>query len=184
MREENSFLDIVRFGLFALVIVLPIRWFVAQPFIVSGASMESTFHDKEYLIIDQLTYRFAAPERGDVIVFKYPSDHSKYFIKRVIGLPGDTVVIADGRVTIKNAAHPEGVMLDESYIQGGHDDLQQTTALGEGEYFVMGDNRDHSSDSRAWGTLKYDEIIGRVLLRLLPPHRAGFLPGTASADGF
>lgn len=176
--KENSLNEILRFALIALVIVLPIRWYVAQPFIVSGASMEDTFHNNEYLIVDQVTYRFEEPERGDVIIFKYPRDHSKYFIKRIIGLPGETVVVEGSSVTIKNTDDPDGFTLDESYAELGSARFDQTITLGEEEYFVMGDNRDHSSDSRTWGVLKKEEIVGRALLRLLPPGRADIMPGS------
>lgn len=177
--SENSFLEIARFALIALLIVLPIRWFVAQPFIVSGASMENTFHDKEYLIVDQLSYRFAEPKRGDVIIFKYPNDPSKYFIKRIIGLPGETVSLSGAAVTIKNQAHPQGFTLAEPYAQAGHGGRDQDLTLGPDEYFVMGDNRDHSSDSRSWGVLEKDKIVGRAFLRLLPPATIGVFPGAA-----
>jgi signal peptidase I len=176
--KQNSLSEIFRFALIALIIVLPIRWYIAQPFIVSGASMEETFHNNEYLIVDQVTYRFDEPERGDVIIFKYPRDHSKYFIKRIIGLPGETVVIDGSSVTIKNDENPDGMILDESYAALGSARFDQTVTLGDGEYFVMGDNRDHSSDSRSWGVLKREEIVGRALLRLLPPGRADLMPGS------
>lgn len=179
---EKPFIEIARFALIALIIVLPIRWYIAQPFIVSGASMEDTFHNNEYLIVDQLTYRFEEPERGDVIIFKYPRDHSKYFIKRVIGTPGDTVTIDGDRVIITNEEYPDGLILPEPYAVLGERKDSQSTTLGSDEYFVMGDNRDHSSDSRVWGILKREEIIGRALLRLLPPSRADILPGTVNQN--
>lgn len=175
--EKSSLAEIARFALIALIIVLPIRWYVAQPFIVSGASMEETFHNNDYLIVDQISYRFEGPKRGDVIIFKYPRDHSKYFIKRLIGLPGDTVVIDGSDVIIKNSENPEGIKLDESYAALGENRFDQTTELGEDEYFVMGDNRDHSSDSRVWGILKKEEIVGRAVVRLLPPKGLGLMPG-------
>jgi signal peptidase I len=175
--EKSSLAEIARFALIALIIVLPIRWYVAQPFIVSGASMEETFHNNDYLIVDQITYRFEEPKRGDVVIFKYPRDHSKYFIKRLIGLPGETVVIEGNTVTIKNTENPEGLKLDESYADLGENRFDQTVELDEGEYFVMGDNRDHSSDSRIWGVLKREEIVGRAVVRLLPPKNLGVMPG-------
>ena len=176
-EKDSSFRELAQFALIALLIVLPIRWFVAQPFIVSGASMEETFHDNDYLIVDQLSYHFDEPERGDVIVFKYPKDPSKYFIKRIIALPGEEIEVAGGSVIIKNEANPEGITLNESYAQLGQGAHQQRLELGPDEYFVMGDNRDHSSDSRVWGVLKREEIVGRALLRLLPPNRLGAFPG-------
>src|SRR5690606_26463161 len=182
VASENSFLEIARFALIALIIVLPVRWFVAQPFIVSGASMEDTFHDREYLIVDQLSYRFHEPERGDVIIFKYPNDPSKYFIKRIIALPGETISLSGSSVTIKNENDPEGFELNEPYAQIGNGSPEQTVSLGEDEYFVMGDNRDHSSDSRVWGVLNREEIVGRAFLRLLPPQRMDLLPGQSQVN--
>jgi signal peptidase I len=151
--------------------------FVAQPFIVSGASMEETFQSGEYLIVDQVTYNFHKPERGDVIIFRYPKDPSKFFIKRIIGLPGDTVTIDGNVVTIANETQPNGFIIDESYIKGMEIPYYGTETLGEREYFVMGDNRDESSDSRAWGILTEDRIIGRAFLRLFPPQTFDYLPG-------
>lgn len=176
-KKESAIAEIVRFSLIALIIVLPIRLFVAQPFIVSGASMEDTFETGEYLIVDQLTYHFEEPVRGDVIVFRYPKDPSKFFIKRVIGLPGDTLEIQDQTVTITNQEHPEGVVLDEVYIEEMKSSPGLTETLGEGEYFVMGDNRNASSDSRSWGVLQRENIIGRAFLRLFPLNEIGVFPG-------
>ncbi len=177
--QQESFLsEIIRFSLVALLIVLPIRMFVAQPFIVSGASMETTFSTGEYLIVDQLTYRFEEPKRGDVIIFRYPKDTTKYFIKRVIGLPGDTVKIAGNVVTISNPKHTDGVTLDEkSYVAEMSPNTTLTEMLGINEYFVMGDNRNASSDSRMWGVLQRDKIIGRAFLRLYPFNQVDMLPG-------
>ena len=179
---ENSFWEIARFAIIALIIVLPVRWFIAQPFIVSGASMQDTFHDKEYLIVDQLSYRFEEPSRGDVIIFRYPNDPSKYFIKRIIALPGETINISGTSVQIQNAEHPEGFTLDEPYAQLGESNRPQSLTLSSEEYFVMGDNRDHSSDSRTWGTLDRDAIVGRAFIRLLPPQRIDFMPGETKVN--
>lgn len=178
-ESENTFLEIIRFSVIALLIVIPIRMFIAQPFIVSGASMAETFHTGEYLIVDQLSYHFHKPSRGDVIIFRYPKDPSKYFIKRVIGIPGDTVVIDGSTVTIVNDKHPEGIVLDEPYIRSMRNTGSLEETLGEREYFVMGDNRDESSDSRMWGVLQEERIIGRAFLRLFPFSTADVLPGAA-----
>jgi signal peptidase I len=181
-KQEGLFGEIFRFGVLALLIVLPIRIFVAQPFIVSGASMEDTFHSGEYLIVDQLSYRFDDPERGDVVIFKYPKDPSKYFIKRVIGVPGDTVRISGTTVTITNDEHPEGLELEEPYIDSMRENALSVTSLNEGEYFVMGDNRDASSDSRIWGVLPRENIVGRAYVRLSPITKMEFLPGAHDVD--
>jgi len=169
--------EIVRFSLIALLIVLPIRLFIAQPFIVSGASMETTFLTGQYLIVDQLTYHMNEPKRGEVIVFRYPKDPSKFFIKRIIGLPGDTITISGNEVTIINAENPDGVKLDEPYVHEMRPNTTITEVLGVGEYFVMGDNRNASSDSRAWGVLQREKIIGRAFLRLFPLSEMNIFPG-------
>jgi signal peptidase I len=176
-KEEHPLAEIVRFSIIAILIVIPIRMFVAQPFIVSGASMDHTFNSGEYLIVDQVSYYFEKPTRGEVIVFRYPKDPSKFFIKRIIGLPGDTVKIEDAKVTIINDENPDGFTLDEPYVESMSPAPLMTETLGEREYFVMGDNRNHSSDSRTWGVLQEDRITGRALVRLFPPSQIDYLPG-------
>ena len=170
--------DIFKFAIIALVIVIPFRMFIAQPFIVSGASMSPTFETGQYLIIDQVTYEFDTPERGDVIIFKFPEDPSKFFIKRVIGLPGEKVEIDGSTVTVENVADGTRLTLDETYVSEANrrsDFL--TVTLGEHEYFVMGDNRAASSDSRIWGPVTDDLIVGRALVRLLPLKEFSLFPG-------
>ena len=179
-KTENALLDIVRFSLIALVIVIPIRTFIAQPFIVSGASMENTFHTGEYLIVDQLSYELHDPKRGEVIVFRYPKDPSKFFIKRVIALPGETITIEGSTVRISNPQYPNGFILDEPYIKSMDNGTDLTEDLGDREYFVMGDNRDQSSDSRFWGVLQEERIVGRAFVRLFPPSQLDYLPGAVS----
>ena len=176
-REEHPLAEIIRFSIIALIIVIPVRMFIAQPFIVSGASMEETFHNGEYLIVDQLTYHYESPKRGEVVIFRYPRDTSKYFIKRVIGIPGDTVTIEGNVVTITNEANPDGVVLDESYIASMEPNTFLTEELSDQEYFVMGDNCDRSSDSRVWGILHEDKIVGRAFLRLFPVSGVEVFPG-------
>jgi signal peptidase I len=176
-QSEHPIIDIIRFVLVALIIVIPIRMFIAQPFIVSGASMENTFESGEYLIVDQVSYKFHEPNRGDVIIFRYPKDPSKFFIKRVIGLPGDTVTIDGSTVTITNESSPTGFVLDEPYIKSMVNGTNLIETLGDREYFVMGDNRDQSSDSRVWGVLQEERIVGRAYLRLFPPQTFDYLPG-------
>lgn len=181
-QSEHPLVEIFRFTLIALIIVIPIRLFIAQPFIVSGASMENTFQSGQYLIVDQVSYKLHNPNRGDVIVFRYPKDPSKFFIKRVIGLPGETVTIKGETVTITNEANPNGFTLDEPYIKSMRNQSDTTETLGEREYFVMGDNRDQSSDSRVWGVLQEERIIGRAFVRLFPPDTFDYLPGETRYD--
>jgi len=183
-KTEHPFWEILRFSIIALIIVIPIRMFIAQPFIVSGASMEETFQNGEYLIVDQLTYQFNKPERGDVVIFRYPQDPSKFFIKRVIALPGETIVIDETGVRITNESSPRGFVIDEPYISTMTTTGILRESLGEREYFVMGDNRDFSSDSRSWGVLQEERIIGRAFLRLFPPTSFSYLPGSAPHESF
>lgn len=166
----SFFWELLKAFLLAMVIIVPIRYFIAQPFFVRGASMEPNFHNGEYLVIDQLSYRLSQPKRDDVIVFRYPLDESQFFIKRIIGLPGDEVIVGNSEITIKNSAYPNGVVLNESqYLSsdvntGGQMDVR----LGSDEYFVLGDNRPSSSDSRVWGLVQRSEIVGRVWVRAWP----------------
>lgn len=179
------FWELIKVLIMAVVIIVPVRYFLVQPFFVRGASMEPGFEDGEYLIIDQLSYRWRAPQRGEVVVFHYPNNPRQYFIKRLIGLPGERVQIADGQVTIINSTYPAGVILDESsYLAsavrtGGRANVQLTN----NEYFVLGDNRAASSDSRSWGPLPTRSIVGRAWIRAWPlsrlalfgPQRLGFV---------
>src|SRR3989344_3422356 len=146
--------EIIEIVFISLVTVFLIRNFLAQPFLVSGASMEPTFSNRNYLIIDELTYRFREPERGEAVVFRYPNDHSVYFIKRIIGLPGEEVIVKGGRVTVIS----NGQQIPISGDTNGSADIK----LGKDQYFVLGDNRYNSFDSRNWGPVSKKDIIGLV----------------------
>jgi signal peptidase I len=167
-------LELAQIIIIAAAIIIPIRYFLIQPFIVKGASMEPNFEDNEYLIIDELSFRFRDIERGEIIVFEPPTNESQYYIKRVIGLPGETVQIKNGQITIYNNDFPNGFIIHEDYI-GEYTSGEEYVVLGEEEYFVMGDNRDVSLDSRVIGPIPQDNIIGRVWLRGLPVSKAGFI---------
>jgi len=168
MKVLSSFLlfvwEILKIVIIALVIVIPIRYFLFQPFIVKGQSMEPNFEDSNYLIVDELSYRFRDPQRGEVVVFRYPRNVSQRFIKRIIGLPGEKIEIEAGVVMV------DGKILDESeYFPSGVQTLGNIQiSLDENEYFVLGDNRISSFDSRQWGTLPRKNIIGRVYFRAWP----------------
>jgi signal peptidase I len=171
--------DLFTLALLIVVVVIPIRVFIISPFVVDGDSMHPTFQNLDYLIVDEFLYNFSAPKRGDVIVFRYPSNPSIFYIKRIIGLPGETVSINHGVVTvIKEDASK--ITLDEPYIVNEDATYTKNVSLGSEEYFVMGDNRPNSSDSRVWGPLPKKSIIGRVDLRLLPINKSGFFPGAAT----
>ena len=158
------FLELVKIALLALVTILLIRYYLFKPFYVKGASMEPNFKESEYLIIDEISYRFRAPERGEVIVFRYPENPKEYFLKRIIGLPGETVKVAEGRVYIYNQSHPEGLIISEEYLSGNLLTAgEKTTLLGQNQYFVMGDNRDFSYDARYWGFVSHEQIKGKAM---------------------
>ena len=162
----------------AFCIIVPLRFFVAQPFVVSGGSMEPAFNPNEYLVIDEVTYRNSEPQRGDVVIFRYPLDPSIYFIKRIVGIPGETVKIENGVVSVADQVHPAYKILNEPYARIGKNmRTVLPTTLSSGEYFVLGDNRDASADSRVWGPLEKRFIIGRAILRLYPFNEVQFFPG-------
>jgi len=190
----GSFLwEIIKVFFWALIIIVPIRIFLFQPFFVQGASMDKNFADGDYLIVNELGYKqtdvslgnvhlfdvdtFKDLKRGDVVVFRYPKDPKQFFIKRVIGLPGEQVKVEGGKVIIFNNQNPEGFVLDESaYLPKGLiTNGAVTIALNGQEYFVLGDNRQFSHDSRAWGALPKDDVIGKVLVRAWPFSKAGIL---------
>jgi len=176
ITKEHPFWELLRFAMLAFLIVLPIRILIAQPFIVSGSSMYPTFQDGNYLIVDQISYRFEEPNRGDIIIFRFPKDKKKFFIKRIIGLPNESIKVNGSKVTIINDSHPDGFDLDEPYVKNLAFN-NMVAILGSNEFFVMGDNRSASSDSRSWGNVKENLIIGRALLRLLPVKNIGIFPG-------
>ena len=147
-KKGSAIFDFVKFIFIVAVIVIPIRFWVAQPFLVSGASMEPTYHDGDYLIVDEISYRVSQPKKDDVIIFRYPKDPSTFFIKRIIALPNEEIIL-DGK---------------EIKLRGD-------------EYFVMGDNRDASSDSRIWGPVPKKLIVGRSIARLWPLNKIGLFPG-------
>lgn len=173
----SFFWELIKVFLLATAIIVPIRYFLVQPFFVRGASMEPSFYDGEYLVIDELSYYFREPKRGEVIVFRNPNNHSQFFIKRIIGLPRETVNVENGRVRIQSEVYPQGAVLDESdYLEGAvRTGGRVTMTLGEDEYFVLGDNRAASSDSRSWGVLEGNEIIGRAWVRAFPINRVDVL---------
>jgi signal peptidase I len=165
--------EILQIVIVSVAIIIPVREFLIKPFIVRGASMEPNFYDSEYLIIDELSYRFGNPERGDIVVFNYPRDPEQFFIKRVIGLPGETIEISDGEVSIYNDDNPVGETLEEEYIGSEKTLGKKRVELNDNEYFVMGDNRGYSLDSRSFGPIKSSDIVGRVWVRGFPFNRVG-----------
>jgi len=177
-KKENALKEIVKFTLIALAIVIPIRTYVAQPFIVKGASMDPTFASGQYLIVDQLTYHFEKPKREDVIIFRYPANPEIFYIKRIIGLPGEKVEMRNGEIFISDSSSSTPVKISDSYISDSRRTYETFTVnLRENEYFVMGDNRRESLDSRVWGPLEEKYIVGRPLVRLVPVSKISVFPG-------
>lgn len=177
LRAMRALKEIFTLVILAVLIVVPIRVFIAQPFVVEGLSMFPTFKDRDYLIIDEISYRFTKPQRGDVIVFRYPGNPSIFYIKRIIGLPGESVTIEHGIVTLIRTDGTSQT-LDEPYVVTEDATYTVNTTLGADQYFVMGDNRPKSSDSRVWGPLPKEDIIGRAYFRVYPVAHAGVLPGS------
>lgn len=177
--------EVVEVLLVAIIAVAAIKYFLIQPFIVNGASMEPSFSDGDYLLIDEVSYRVSDPERGDVVVFRAPVDRSVYYIKRVIGLPGEKVEVSDDAVIITNKDNPDGTALTEPYIL---DSLRANPfghiviTLKDNEYFVMGDNRSNSLDSRRWGPLQRSDIVGMARARLWPISHMTLFGSTAYAQ--
>ncbi len=186
-RKKSSWKDIAKevivFAFIAFGVVLPFRLFIAEPYVVDGKSMDPTFATGDYLIVDKLSYEIGKPERNSVVVFKYPNDPSKSFIKRIIGLPGETVVMKDNVLTIINTENPKGFIMDQSYVTNICQNKMNACInsfqkiLAENEYFVMGDNRMESFDSRYWGPLNKKYLLGKPILRLLPISKIGIWPG-------
>lgn len=168
-----------KFIFFIIIILLPIRLFVAEPFLVYGSSMEPNFDTGDYLIVDEISYKIGDPKRGDVVVLRPPTDETKHFIKRIVGLPNETIDVKGDVVTIYNAANPKGFVLKEPYLKF-HSDKEAHFVLKNTEYFVMGDNRTVSYDSRSWGPLTRNEITGKAFLRLYPFNSISILPGDSS----
>ncbi len=169
--------DLAKVIVVAVIAMLVFRFFIAEPFIVSGSSMDPTYHDNQYLVVNKLGYRLTEPQRGDVIVFRFPQNTKEYFIKRIIGLPNEKVRIDNGQVFIFNEQHPEGKVLDEPYLSKNNATFgdSKLVSLGSTEYYVLGDNRAQSSDSRVWGILPEEDIVGKVLVRVFPPKNFGFI---------
>ena len=177
-KNEWSFMEFVTFIIMIFAVVLPIRFFIAQPFIVSGESMLPTFETGQYLIVDQISYRLQEPNRGDVVVFRLPQEPSRFLIKRLIGLPGETVKIEGEKIYIKQSSED-----DSEFEEINNEFIEFPKAanvnedLSEDEYFVLGDNRVVSLDSRYFGAIDKKFIVGRALVRLFPFSKIGWLPG-------
>ncbi len=170
-ESVSSFVvEVAKVVVISLAIIIPIRYFLIQPFYVKGASMEPNFYDNEYLVVDEISYRFGDPRRGDVVVLRNPRNESDFFIKRIIGLPGERIQVIDGHIVVFNSQYPQGMVLDESgYLAASvKTSGSQTVTLKSNEYYVLGDNRDSSLDSRYFGPIVRKEIVGRTWIRAWP----------------
>ncbi|RJQ30750.1 signal peptidase I [Candidatus Parcubacteria bacterium] len=147
-KAKSAVFDFIKFVFIVAIIVIPIRLWIAQPFLVNGASMEPTYSSGDYLIVDELSYHVRDPKKEEVIIFRYPKDPSTFFIKRIVGLPNEEITVEGRKIKLK-----------------------------EDEYFVLGDNRDQSSDSRIWGPVPKELIVGRSFIRLWPINQVSLFPG-------
>jgi len=174
--------DLVKLIALAFIIVWPIHRFVFQPFYVSGPSMEPNFYDKDYLIIEKISYYFRDPVRGEVIIFESPMEPGDHLIKRVIGLPDEKIVIEKGQILVYSDQFPQGLTLIEKYLPAGTSTAGQITVeLGDDEYYVLGDNRNMSLDSRSFSFIKGKSITGRAWFRGLPVKNLGLIKTAAFA---
>ncbi len=164
------FLELIKIALLAGITIGLVRYFLFKPFSVKGSSMSPTFEENEYLIVDEITYRFREPVRGEVVVFKSPNNSKDKYLKRIIGLPGEKVKIEDNKIIICSEEYPRCTVVDEPYI-GETTEGSVTITLGPDEYFVLGDNRDASYDSRRFGAIVKKDIVGRAVFRGWPFHR-------------
>jgi len=164
---STFFLELIKIVILAGVTIGVVRYFLFKPFYVKGQSMEPNYYEKDYLIIDELSYRFREPQRGEVIVFEAPVNNRDYYLKRILGLPGERIKIEDSKVIVYNDEHPQGVVVEEFYLdENTIGSVMQT--IGPDQYFVMGDNRDSSYDSRRFGPINEGAIVGRTVLRGWP----------------
>jgi len=161
--------EIVETAILTLVIFLLVRM-AFQNFRIEGHSMETNLHNGQFLIVNKLVYYLHPPQRGDVVVFHSPQSPRKDFIKRVVGLPGEEVEMVDGTVYV------DGIPLDETYIAEPGARSWGPEVVGEFEYFVLGDNRSNSSDSRSWGMLDGNAVIGKAWVSYWPPSTLGPVP--------
>jgi len=175
MKKFWSFTwEFVKMLVLSLAIILPVRAFLIQPFYVKGASMEPNFFDHEYLIVDEISYRFNQPARGEIVVFRYPLNPQEFFIKRIIALPGESIQFKEGKIYIYNLQNPQGILLNEPYLDPSLITNASTDGkilLGPNEYYLLGDNRMASKDSRIFGPVNRSFIVGRVFFRGLPLNR-------------
>lgn len=176
LNEKFSFFefiwDLLKTAIIVVVVAFAVKFFLLQPYIVDGNSMLPNFENEECLLVEKVSYRFKSPKRGDVIVFHPPGQNSINYIKRIVGLPNERIEILENKIKIYNDKYPDGIFLDESYIPSSYLTVSEKSdglyTVGNNEYFVLGDNREHSSDSREWGNLPETNILGKAWLEIFP----------------
>ena len=171
------FLDFVETIVIALAIFVVVYRFLFQPHQVKGNSMYDNFYDGEYLLTDKISYRFNPPEHGDIIVFKAPRNEDYDYIKRIIGLPGDRVTVRNGQVFVNGELLDESAYLDPNTMTrpGQYTQEGMTITVPVNQYFATGDNRNNSSDSRDWGPVPYQNIVGIAWIRYWPLDKIGMV---------
>jgi signal peptidase I len=175
-RISAFFLDIFQITVFAIAIFLFVYLLILQPHKIKGTSMEPNFHNSEFVLTDRLSYRFGEPSRGDVIVFKAPPDYQEEYIKRIIGLPNEQIMIKAGRVYINGEILTEPYLPINLYIAPGSFAAEgKTLTIPPDSFFAMGDNRNHSYDSRGFGFVEQKRITGRAWVIYWPLQRAGLI---------
>lgn len=175
-RTKGALREVVETLLFTLLIYVLVRTFLFENYRVVGRSMEPALEDDQYLVVDKLSYRLHEPQRGDIIVFRDPRGDGRKLIKRVVGLPGEQVAVRNGLVLI------DEVPLEEPYIADPGRYTQAELTIPGDQYFVLGDNRNNSSDSHNWGTMPSDLIIGKAWFTYWPPALWGLIPHEAYGD--
>jgi signal peptidase I len=169
-RTKSVFREFAETVILTLLIYFLVRTFLFENYRVLGHSMDPTLENNQFLVVNKLGYRLSEPVRGDIIVFRDPRSDERKLIKRVIGLPGEMLEIQDGRVFIN------GQPLDEPYVANPSRYSQEATPIPEGMYFVLGDNRNNSSDSHNWGTLERERVVGKAWVSYWPPRLWGTIP--------
>lgn len=176
--------ELIKTAIIVGVLAYLLRLFVLQPFIVEGSSMQPEFQTNDYLLVDKFSYYIHEPKRGDIIVFRYPFNPTVNYVKRIIGLPGERVLVDKGKITIFSDAYPDGRRLTEPYLTENEATLLPSGAVRSeyvvpnDKYFVLGDNRGASSDSREWGFLPQEEVVGRVIIQAFPLGKFHYISST------
>lgn len=179
----NFIMDILETVVFVGSIFIVVYLFVAQPNQVKGASMDPTFGSGDYIFTSKITYKMRSYHRGDIVVFKSPGNPDIEYIKRIIGIPGDVVMIKDSEVYVNGRQLKEDYIADKTNLwEGGFSKNGEGTKVADGMLFVMGDNRPRSSDSREFGLITEESVIGQVFYRYFPPNKAGVISNPFPAD--